>query len=181
MIKKLAICAAAMTLVGCGPSLEMSEDQQRFVDIVEGSKDDYSDAENSIQKSAARERRAERLCAHFADGLEVNGWQGEIDSINRTMTGDAGVELVVAKNLTLKTASSSLTFNNDTQRTLISEESPLFRAVSELKGGDTVQFSGAFLRGSERDCLLELSVTESGSMRMPEFMFNFSKIEKVGG
>jgi len=176
----IAVAAMAIALAGCGPSLDLTDDQQEFVTLVEDSMEAYENAENSIQEGRAREERAEKLCSYFADGFEVHDWQGEVDAIHSNMTGDAGIELLIAKNLTIKTASSSLTFNSATQKTLIEKESPLFETVASLSEGDTVRFSGAFLKGGDKDCLMEVSVTQAGGMSMPEFMFRVTELEKVG-
>ncbi|WP_416139058.1 hypothetical protein ACM26W_01210 [Halomonas sp. HK25] len=177
----VAITAMATALAGCGPSLDLTADQQEFVTLVEASMEAYGDAENSIQEGRAREERAERLCAHFADGFEVHGWQGEVDDIHSTNTGHAGIEILIAKNLTLKTASSAMTLSSAKQQTLIEEDSPLFETVASLENGDTVSFSGAFLDGSDKDCLKEESVTQRGGMTMPEFLFHVTDLEKAGG
>jgi len=162
---KSAVTMTVMStlLIGCGPSLDLTDDQQSFVSLIEESKEAYNNAENSIQESRARQARAEELCAHFSDGLEVQEWQGEVKAIHSTMTGDVGIELLIAKNLTLQTATTSLTFDNDTQATLISEDSPLYEKVASLASGDTVKFSGAFIKGSDKDCLMEVSVTEQAN------------------
>lgn len=174
-----AVAALSVLLAGCGPSLDLTDDQQKFINLVEESKDAYSNAENSIQESRTRETRAVQLCAHFSDGFEVRDWQGEVKAIHSTMTGDVGIELLIAKNLTLQTATTSLTFDNDTQATLISEDSPLYEKVASLASGDTVKFSGAFIKGSDKDCLMEVSVTEAGGMRMPEFIFHVTSLDEV--
>ena len=176
----VAITAVAIALAGCGPSLDLTDDQQDFVTLVEASMDAYGDAENSIQEGRAREERAEKLCAYFADSFEVHDWQGEVDAIHSANTGHAGIELLIAKNLTLKTASSAMTLSSAKQDTLISEDSPLFETVAGMSEGDTVRFSGAFIEGSEKDCLKEESVTQRGGMTMPEFLFQVTALEKVG-
>lgn len=176
----LATAAMAILLAGCGPSLELADDQQQFVTLVEESRKAYNDADNSIQEGRAREARAADICSHFADGFGVKDWQGQIDGIYSTMTEDVGIDMLIAKNVTLQTASSSLTFDNETQKTLITKESPLYEIVAGLKQGDTVKFSGAFLEGSEKDCLMEVSVTQAGGMKMPEFMFHVTDLEKEG-
>lgn len=182
-VRKIGIVMAAAfatTLSGCGPSLDLAEDQQRFVELVAESKDAYKDADNSIQEKRARQERSEALCKYFDGEYGVQGWKGEVAAIRTTMTDHAGIEVLIAKNLTLKTASTSLTFGSDTQKTLIDSETPLFDTVAGLKEGDRIEFDGRFLAGSEKDCLKEVSLTESGSMRMPEFMFHFGGIEKKG-
>jgi hypothetical protein len=44
-----------------------------------------------------------------------------------------------------------------------------------LQNGQTVRFSGQFFR-DDTDCIRETSLTMSGSMREPEFLFRFSDI-----
>lgn len=176
-----AVTAMSVLLVGCGPSLDLTDDQKIFVSLIEESKEAYNNAENSIQESRTRQARAEQVCAHFSDGFEVQEWQGEVKAIHSTMTGNVGIELLIAKNLTLQTAATSLTFDNDTQKTLISEDSPLYETVAGLADGDTVRFAGEFIKGSEKDCVMEVSVTEEGGMTMPEFMFHVTSLDEVGG
>jgi TonB family protein len=72
------------------------------------------------------------------------------------------------------------TWNNDisdmADNTLIDPGSPLFQTASSMKPGQTVQFSGHFFSGSEGECLKEGSITLSGKLREPEFIFQFSSI-----
>jgi uncharacterized protein YecT (DUF1311 family) len=49
-----------------------------------------------------------------------------------------------------------------------------------LKKGQTVAFSGRFLPGSEGDCLRESSLTLSGKVASPEFIFQFDAVGLPG-
>ena len=48
-----------------------------------------------------------------------------------------------------------------------------------MRRGTWVKFSGTFIR-AETDCLREGSVTQDGSMRYPEFIFQFTAVQSKG-
>jgi hypothetical protein len=59
--------------------------------------------------------------------------------------------------------------------TLIDPKSALFAKASALSVGQEVTFSGAF-RPYTTDCIREGSLTLSGSITEPEFIFRFSDV-----
>ena len=62
--------------------------------------------------------------------------------------------------------------------TLVPERSAeLYQSLLGLASGDSVQFSGDF--AVHEGSVVELSYTGSGSLSAPEFLFSFSKIDKM--
>jgi len=61
--------------------------------------------------------------------------------------------------------------------TMIDPASALFASLSALSEGDTVVFSGSFLKdGQDLDCFDEKSAMMDFSMSQPEFVFRFSDV-----
>ncbi len=61
-------------------------------------------------------------------------------------------------------------------KTLIDPNSKLFQNASMLKKGDSITFSGTFLPGKDGECIYEGSMSLSGKLRDPEFIFRFSSV-----
>jgi hypothetical protein len=61
-------------------------------------------------------------------------------------------------------------------RTLIPIGSPLHKQALALSTGQRVRFSGMFFP-SKIDCMTETSLTVSGAMTEPAFLFRFSEIQ----
>jgi hypothetical protein len=59
---------------------------------------------------------------------------------------------------------------------LLDPESDVFKAASMLNKGQRVRFSGSFFR-NRIDCVKEKSLTLSGSMDDPEYLFRFAEIK----
>lgn len=160
----------ALTTPSTGRNIAVGEDA--LISIVEAARRQYDNGSNDMAKGAARPRRASAICAVFRE-LPVTNWTGTITNLSSNGDGKGVLSVDIGSNITLKTSNNS--FSDSNYRTLIEPDSPVFIAASGMKMGQKVFFSGTFFH-SETDCLEERSLTLSGSIEKPEFIFRFSLI-----
>ena len=133
----------------------------------------YKSAGNELQKSTLRTSRRPALERAVPDKA-VSGWIGTIKKLETTSEGKAGITIQLQGSpILLKTWNNGL--SDSGERTLIDHGSALYNRIASLSKGATVSFSGTFFP-DKRDYLRETSVTESGSMTEPEFLFRFSDV-----
>jgi hypothetical protein len=89
--------------------------------------------------------------------------------------GILDVELSGSSRIKIKTWNNSLSDIGDD--TLIPHGSLVYNQVANLSQGDMVYFSGRFASG-DLDYIKESSMTESGAMNEPEFIFTFTNVGK---
>jgi hypothetical protein len=80
------------------------------------------------------------------------------------------LSVVLVSNVTLRTEGDDQNAGSKIQR-----GTQLFNVVSNLAAGQSVTFSGRFIKG-DKTCLLETSFTDNGSMTDPEFEFIFTNV-----
>ena len=146
-------------------------DQQRFVDAIDQYAGFYNNAANDMAKGGQRVARARALCTLRVG--TVRDWVGKIYGVSSNNDGRGVLEVQISNVAYLKTWNNALSDYED--HTLIDPASPVFREASAMKAGQWAVFSGSFLP-SQTDCMQESSVSQSGSMTEPEFLFRFSAI-----
>jgi len=145
--------------------------QKGFIDVVHDYASQYDSAPNELKKSALVKKRAEAIAKLPGSSSKVEGWYGTIDSMGTNGDGDAYITIrPLVNDISLGTWNNS--FSDISSNSLIKSGSPLFDAVSDLKEGDVVMFSGSI--GQLKN------MTENGKMTDPDFLFKFSKIKKMG-
>jgi hypothetical protein len=128
----------------------------------------YQQQANELQMSAVKKRRNQAVRMLIPDGV-VSDWVGVLNTMGTTSEGSAYIALTIGESVTAQTWNNAL--SDIGSRTLISSESPLYGTISEMSEGDRVRFSGKLLT--------EASMTESGGMMEPEFIFRFSKVSRI--
>jgi uncharacterized protein YecT (DUF1311 family) len=171
----LALHAALLAPVSA--QAQPPAEQRRFIDIVVQAQQEFRRAENALQKGGAKQRREAALCALLPE-REVSGWTGRVTTLDANSDGKGVLGIEIAPNVQVKTWNNALSDMFD--KTLIDPSSDAFRQASALKKGQVVSFSGRFLPGSEGDCLREGSVTLSGKVSSPEFIFQFEALGPPG-
>jgi hypothetical protein len=144
-----------------------------LIQIVAKSQQDSRSAENDMQKGGIKNKRDRNICS-LMTSLAVSNWVGKIKSIGANSDGKGTLELEIADDIILKTWNNDLSDSAD--KTLIDPNGQLFATASSLKVGQTIHFSGTFFPGSDGECIQEGSITLSGKLREPEFIFRFSSI-----
>jgi hypothetical protein len=147
-------------------------DEQQFIRAVQESRTAFQQAANEMAQGGTRALRRERICQDLT-GLEVSGWVSQINKLGSNSDGKGVLEVSLADGVTLATWNNDLSDISD--NTLINPASPLFQSLAQMKVGDQVTFSGSFAP-SDVDCVREASMTLSGSMTDPDFVFRFSSV-----
>lgn len=154
-----------------------SAEQRRFVEIVIQAQQEFKRADNAMQKGGAKQRRESALCKLLPE-REVAAWTGKVTTIDANSDGKGVLGIEIAPNVLVKTWNNA--FSDIMDKTLIDPSSEVFRAASALKKGQVVSFSGRFMPGTEGDCLREGSMTLSGKVTSPEFIFQFDAVGPPG-
>jgi len=150
--------------------------QVAFARAVESVKSEYAAAPNELRKSAVRTRRGALIRSALGGSRAVTSWVGRL---RRMQTNSEGRAMIVVEldgtNGTIETWNNALSDMMD--NTLIPQSSPVYSALSDMAVGQTVLFSGSFLR-DERDYAREASMTEAGSMSSPNFILRFRSVRR---
>jgi hypothetical protein len=181
-----AITAAAVVAVSCASFASAQEEksvkvpaaQRALSSIVSKYSELYDAAPNEIQQDRALSEFRKAFCVRLAGGV-VADWIGEVNIVN-DYTPNKGIHL----DLTVSTAnlnpSSSgalgigLWLGNSDTAASMPVGSPLYKAASTLRTGDTVAFSGSFVS-------LSAPAACTNSLRTStDFSFRFSAIRKIG-
>ncbi|WP_185249420.1 MULTISPECIES: hypothetical protein [Chryseobacterium] len=158
-------------------SLEFPVDQQNFIKVVEQAYSDYKDAPNELKKSAIRTERG-NLIKKILDGKRnFADWVVIVKEMHTTGKGKAYFTVKIDEtNIEMGTVNNEL--SNMFENSLIEQSNPIYNQISELQKGDVVIISGSFFPSDKSDYIQELSLTEEGSMRKPEFLVRFTNVQK---
>ncbi|BAU93383.1 hypothetical protein MPPM_4778 [Methylorubrum populi] len=149
--------------------------QAGFIAAVKHARTEYAQGQNDMAKGAARPMRAKNVCAALK-GYSVSGWIGKISKLSSNSEGKGVLHIEISPQITLKTWNNALSDISD--GTLIEAGSKVFRQASALREGADIQFSGSFIPSSI-DCVKEGSLTLSGSIERPEYLFRFSDVSPI--
>ncbi len=152
------------------PGPAIPSDEAKFIAANVAAQSAARSAANEMAKGGVRADRKAAICQALP-GLSVRSWVGRIDTLSSNSDGKGVLGISLGSGVGVKTWNNSLSDIGD--NTLIQPGSALFRIVSGMKKGDTVVFSGSFIQ-SDIDCVKEGSLTLSGSMSEPEFLFRFN-------
>jgi len=160
------------------PQTPLPGDQRELIRIVNDCITEYQAQPNELKKSVVRTKRGEMLKKALSSSYQVTDWIGTIKEMETTGDGNAILVLQISDSpATIGTTNNELSDLID--KTLIPQNSELFKTIAELSVGDKVSFSGRFASSAEKDFISENSLTEQGSMEEPAFMFHFTKIKKL--
>jgi hypothetical protein len=154
---------------------DIPQDQKQFIEIVERFHGAYTQADNDKAKDATRLQRAKAICAAIRTPL-VQNWTGTVFKVSSNREDKGVLELTLSTHVRITTWNDALADVGD--HTLIDPKSPLYDQTVLLKKNQEVLFSGSFIP-DPTDCFRETSITLSGSMDEPEFLFRFSDIAPV--
>ena len=163
---------ALTTATKAPPKPAMPAEQVSFIEAVVSSREAYRKAPNELAKGGVRAQRREKVCGALKS-IAVTGWLGRIVELESNNEGKGVLAVEIAEDVTLATWNNALSDLN--HHTLIDSSSALFADLAGMKKGQKVLFSGSFFP-DETDCVAEQSMTLSGSMREPEFVFRFSLV-----
>lgn len=152
------------------------DDQRRFVEAVTAAAATAREAENDLQRGAARRDRKAAMCA-VVSGSAVRGWTGTIRTLTTNGEGKGVLGVAIGGDAVLKTWNNA--FSDTFDATLIEPTNPMFDRLAQLSRGDRVRFDATLFRTPDGpDCFEEQSLTLSGSLRDPGFTTRFERIER---
>lgn len=130
------------------------------------------DAENDLQRGGVLRTRTRAICAAM-DSMKVQNWTGQVSKLDANGDGKGVVSVEIADGAEVTTWNNS--FSDIGDETLIEPDSKLFDQVMALEQDQLVKFSGTFFK-DDANCLKESSLTLTGSLSEPEFIFRFSSV-----
>jgi hypothetical protein len=152
----------------------MPADELDFVRAVREAQVAFRDAPNEMAKGGTRAQRRLTICRILTE-LPVTDWAGRIDKLSSNSEGKGVLGISLADSVRVETWNNDLSDASD--HTLIDPMSTLFATLSRMNVGDEVVFSGRFFP-SDVDCVKEKSISLTGSMTDPEFVFRFENVRK---
>ncbi|MCA3470613.1 MAG: hypothetical protein IOD00_15895 [Rhodobacter sp.] len=156
------------------PPLPLPADQIAFQGVIEASRQAYDAAANDLAKGGERPKRGQAICQTLESRM-VKDWVGKVYRLSTNSEGRGVLSVELDGDIWVSTWSIALAdIGSDT---MIDPASELFASLSALSEGDTVVFSGSFLKdGQGLDCFDEMSAMMDFSMSQPEFVFRFSDV-----
>ena len=149
--------------------------QNQFITTVGKYSSSFSEAKNELQQSLLRDNRKTEISTTLSS-LRVKGWIGTISSLETNSEGKAILSLKISPDIRIKTWNNALSDINS--YTLIEKSSSLYKTLLNLSQGQKVVFSGTFFP-SKDDYVREGSLTISGSMTSPEYIFKFKSLKAI--
>ncbi|MEQ1964658.1 hypothetical protein ABLB69_16130 [Xenorhabdus khoisanae] len=150
--------------------------EQQFIGIVDKAVKSSQEANNDMQIAAIKTDRSSTICRFFRGNLSANDWTGKVKDLNSNRDGKGVIVISLTKEITVRTWNNA--FSDSGDNTLINQDTTLFEKAVSLEKGQLVKFSGSFI-SNEKECIREISVTQNGSMKKPEFLFRFSRIDSL--
>jgi hypothetical protein len=180
-MKKVLLVGAAIAVMGTGSAGPQTIDragEATAVTLLDDYAVRYDQAANDMAKGALRPERGRTLCTKLpfiSDRGAVHDWVGTVETLSSTGDGHGVLVVRIAPHATVATTNNGLSESMTEFKTLIAPGSPVYKVAAALKEGQAVHFSGT-LFPSKVDCLFETSLTMSGSMHEPNFLFRFSDV-----
>lgn len=152
----------------------MPKEQKEFLREIIEAQQLSSGAANDMQRGGIKNKRDKRIC-QILKALKVKDWIGQVDTISANSDGKGVISILIGDKIWVKTWNNEYSDMRDA--TLVSPESKLFMEASNLREEQLVIFSGTFIRPEfGEDCVREGSLSLSGKVEEPEFIFRFSSV-----
>lgn len=160
------------------PAKDVPAAQQAMTEAVEQGRADAESAETDLQRANVLNVRSDALCSAIPDGA-VQEWVGTVVTVDANGEGKAVVVVSIEEDIEIGTWNNALSDVSD--NTLIEQGDPLYDAALALAPGDTVTFSGTLKSGTEGndECYYASNMTEVMSIDSPDYIINFSDLQKV--
>ena len=144
------------------------ESQSEFLTVHDEARKKFLSA-NELEKAII----AEEFLGSLTKFEFVENWNGKIVGINE-MDGKGSLEIDIGNNIRLLAGEHVMKGVS----TLIGNQNiALFNFVRTVERGTLVTFSGSFPVSA--GSLVEISYTDDGAMRAPEYLFAFSKLTAI--
>ncbi len=179
-MKRLALVIAMAAVVSAAPTQWVDRaGEATTVQILNDFAVRYEQADNDMVRGALRRDRGHALCSRLTfiqTRGAVHEWIGTVETLSSTSDGRGVLTVRIGPHATLHTINNGFSESISEFPTLLAPGSSVYRAALALKLGQTVQFSG-LLFPSKVDCMVEGSITQTGSMRDPDFLFRFTDLK----
>lgn len=156
-------------------SILMPAAEEEFIGAVQQGQAAFRAAPNEMAKGGTRFQRRLAICRTLP-GIAVSDWVGQIAQLESNSDGKGVLQISLAPDIRVET------WNNDLSdigsNTLIDPSTPLFATLTRMTVGTKVLFSGSFIP-SDVDCVEEHSLSLSGAMTDPEFVFRFAAVSSI--
>src|SRR5216683_1277922 len=162
------VTPSAATPIVISPADEIS-----FIAVVNSAIREYGSAKGDLAQGSVRPSRKNAISQNLR-GIYIKDWVGKVSKLTTNNEGKGVVHIKISDDMSLGTWNNSLSDIGD--HTLIEPDSNLYQTLKVLQIGQTVRFTGGFFRDNT-DCIRETSLSVSGSMQEPEFLFRFSDIQ----
>lgn len=161
------------------PAQDVPSQQQAMSDAVATGRTSAESAETDLQRANVLNVRSDSMCESVPDGV-VKDWVGTVVTVDANGEGKAVVVVSIEEDIEIGTWNNALSDSGD--NTLIEQGTELYDAALQLAPGDAVRFSGTLKSGSEANdqCFYTSNLTETMSIDSPDYILNFSDLQKVG-
>jgi len=147
-------------------------DESQFIRIVSDAKSASVTAENDMQRGGFKARRDDQVC-NVLTSKTIIDWVGTVRTVDSNSDGKGVLSIAIADGIRLETWNNDLSDFED--HTLLQPSTKVFNAAASMRSGQLATFSGSFIPDSE-NCIRESSMTLSGKLTDPEFIFQFSAV-----
>ena len=167
------VLVAVLVIANSGSPATMPGEQRDFLAAVKHGQTAVRAGNDITLVTAARDRTS-AVCALLPRDGAVRDWVGTISKVGTVFGGKQGhVSVAVGDDVHLRTWDRASEDGKD--RTLVDPNSDVYRSLADLKSGDQVRFSGAFV-GKGASCLHETSLFARNGMLTPGFVFRFTAV-----
>jgi hypothetical protein len=176
----LAVAALLGSMTACEAPLSIPHEQAQVIQALDRYRSEYRAAGSGmeLQRKALRKERAAAL-ERAIPSRRADGWVGTVSATFSAQSNTKAGVMIKLKGSENAYAGTWNNFLSDAgSNTLFAEGTDLYRTTVALKKGQLVRISGRFFE-STQDFLKEQSLTENGSMTMPELLFFFESIEPL--
>ncbi len=169
----LVVFVVLVAITNAGSPARAPEEERDVLAAVKKGQSAVREGNDITLVTAARDR-ASAICALLPRGGRVEDWIGTVSKVGTVFGGKQGkVSVSVGDGVELRTWSRESEDARD--HTLVDPNSDVYRALADLKSGDEVTFTGAFVpKGAT--CLHETSVFDRNGMLTPSFVFRFTSV-----
>jgi hypothetical protein len=169
----LVVFVVLVAITSAGSPARAPEEERDFLTAVKKGQSAVREGNDITLVTAARDR-ASAICTLLPRSGRVEDWVGTVSEVGTVFGGKQGkVSVSVGEGVELRTWSRESEDARD--HTLVDPNSDVYRALAELKSGDEVTFTGAFVpKGAT--CIHETSVFARNGMLTPSFVFRFTGV-----
>lgn len=157
-------------------ALEYPAPEKEFISYVQDAASEAVTVNNDMKLSVIKRKRDSSICKNLKHKGDFSHWYGKVKMIGATGEGLGKLAIEIENGITLHTWNNA--FSDGDYETLIKPDSELFDRVSNLNVGDYVEFTGHPFKG-RKACINETSLSLSGGLQEPEFLFAFTDVNKV--